>query len=345
MVQIRPPLPPPNTTRHISKIIQFRHPAYPDDIPELLGLNAVEGEDRDGVDYDTALLSCCIITGNKWREGFIARKDDQGAFRRVNRPYDGILRAPVYYFCLEKMELSEKYPVVPSFDHWRFPHGDIPLPWSEISIPTGARRQLLGPRMAAMSRDGSCCKVTGCAKGIEVVHVVPVDAGHWFNSNDMKRYCQRKSIDNENNLITLRRDIRHLFNHGELTFVAKKPDNARCSQVVTHILCEDGPRRELANLYHNRMLHDLRGVAVEMLFARFAWAVFRGLNHRLFDSLFCVQVFDPKTKRSTTERLSAAQIRARMCLFEAYRGSDLGSPRGRGFSPVTHNGFDSDSEY
>lgn len=35
-----------------------------------------------------------------------------------------------------KLLLLDKYPVLPSFDHWRFPHGDIPAPWSSLRIPS-----------------------------------------------------------------------------------------------------------------------------------------------------------------------------------------------------------------
>jgi hypothetical protein len=105
MTRPRPPLLPPvssTATATDFRRIRFRHPAYPESAPELLCLSVVDGDDGDGVDYDTAFLACCIVTGNKWRDGWLARKRSDGVFQRVERSADGILRDQVYYFCLSR---------------------------------------------------------------------------------------------------------------------------------------------------------------------------------------------------------------------------------------------------
>jgi hypothetical protein len=86
--------------------VRFRHPAYPESEPELLRLNAVDGPGddgdgrRDGIDYDTAFIACCIVAGNTWGGGWLVERTAEGSFSRMQRPPDGILRGQVYYFLL-----------------------------------------------------------------------------------------------------------------------------------------------------------------------------------------------------------------------------------------------------
>lgn len=96
--------------------ISFRHPAYPDsDDAEILLLSAVDGDDNSrGIEYDTAFVACCIVTGNKWSEGWLAQKP-RGTFERVKLPEDGILRGRVYYFMLgEGDSMREILSAIPS---------------------------------------------------------------------------------------------------------------------------------------------------------------------------------------------------------------------------------------
>jgi hypothetical protein len=97
------------------RLISFRHPAYPDYAPELLRLTAVDGENRDGIDYQTALIACCIVTGNAWSVGWLATKDAKGGFTKVDRPDDGILRGAKYYFHLGDHGTSCKLSLFLSF--------------------------------------------------------------------------------------------------------------------------------------------------------------------------------------------------------------------------------------
>jgi hypothetical protein len=101
MLHALPPRPPPETaTSRTIPTVSFRHPAYPDFDSGFLLLSAVDGDDDgDGLDYDTAFYACCIVTGNKWNDGWLAEKKGD-AFDRVNRPHDGILRGKIYYFLL-----------------------------------------------------------------------------------------------------------------------------------------------------------------------------------------------------------------------------------------------------
>lgn len=57
--------------------VRFRHPAYPRDTPPLLLLSAADGI---GIEYDLAVISCCIICATEWDKGKLATKtaDDNG---------------------------------------------------------------------------------------------------------------------------------------------------------------------------------------------------------------------------------------------------------------------------
>ncbi len=125
----------------------------------------------------------------------------------VDRPQDGSLRGREY-FCVKERDplcmpcpcilfLSSvapacltvsvsvvvKYPVIPSFHHWRFPHGsfdengaprgNLPLPWKNLRLLefVPPRPTLKGPA-AAMDRDITC-RVSGYMDGVEKAHLVP----------------------------------------------------------------------------------------------------------------------------------------------------------------------------
>ena len=99
-----PPLDPPSRNGpQMSPVIMFRHPAYPRD---LLRLSPVDGPQHDGVDYDCALISCGIVTGNTWATGWLATMGVDSQFVRVERPADGILREQKYYYFIGDHEPS-----------------------------------------------------------------------------------------------------------------------------------------------------------------------------------------------------------------------------------------------
>ncbi|KAF4467142.1 hypothetical protein FALBO_5982 [Fusarium albosuccineum] len=189
MSAIQPPFPPvgslPSTGTKPRHIL-FQHPAYPDSASEMLALTATEGDGQDGVDYQMALISCCIITGNTWRDGWLARKDSKDTFTRVDRPEDGILREPVYYFRLGQHPPDYKYPVLPSFDHWSFPHDNIPMTWSSLEIPPDELTAGLDIPEATLSRDESC-RVTAHTVDVDVAYIIPQTVSQWFKHNKMTR--------------------------------------------------------------------------------------------------------------------------------------------------------------
>lgn len=99
-------------------LIEFRHPAYPDAEKPLLRLEGVDGGDRRGLEYETALLACGIVTGNTWPNGWLATKDQAGAFVAIDRPQDSILREVRYYYFVGQHEPHCENPFVYGQGHY-----------------------------------------------------------------------------------------------------------------------------------------------------------------------------------------------------------------------------------
>jgi hypothetical protein len=113
--------------------------------------------------------------------------------QRVDRPPDGILRDNECYFVVDSDidgdgDTPYKYPVLPSFDHWRFPHGAMPAPWSALVVPPPAFNapSNLKERDVALVRDLSC-RITGYMDATDAAHLVPAANGDWFTLNNMQR--------------------------------------------------------------------------------------------------------------------------------------------------------------
>ncbi|KAM0272853.1 hypothetical protein ACHAQH_008567 [Verticillium albo-atrum] len=295
---ILPPLePPPTTDGSEPSYIDIRHPAYPDSEPPLLRFAAIDGVDKDGVDVDIALVACGIITGNTWHSGYIAEIDVNGEGVRVDR---------------------DKYPVIPSFDHWRFPHGDLPFAWSNINIPQASPSKLKR-KIAAQDRDGTC-RISRYASALEVAHFVPVADEKWFASNKMDKYVKSGSetqpTEDPTNLLTLRRDLHYLFDTRRFTFVPKQAAAGREASLALHVFSpDDNP--DLIPLYHDRSPAPLSGISIEHVFARFAWTVFSDKTLRFFKGVaeYAVLLFDPQAGKRIETKLRSPEVRMALKIF------------------------------
>lgn len=151
-------------------IIKILHPDYSAAENTLLHLRAL---DDGGVDYDTALVACSIVTGNTKTGFFATREAGSRGLERVVRPDDGILRENEYYFQLPDDHVLERpYPVVPRFEDWTFPHGAMPSPWEELG------RQAQG---------GTSCRITDCMWGVERAHLIPLTVKGWWDREELQQ--------------------------------------------------------------------------------------------------------------------------------------------------------------
>lgn len=74
-------------------------------------------------------------------------------------------------------------------------------------------------------------------------------------------------VDDTQNAILLRSDVHTIFDQKQFAVVPK------ASALVIHIVAP-GSSSQLTNIYHNVQLQKLYDVAVQFLFARFAWTIF-----------------------------------------------------------------------
>ncbi|KAF2187453.1 hypothetical protein K469DRAFT_114092 [Zopfia rhizophila CBS 207.26] len=170
--------------------VYLRHPGYSDTGGILMVLPALD-HPQGGIHHETARIAYAIVANNRW-EGFLTEIRTGG---RTAVGSDGILRGKNYYFRVSKDATDKKYPMVPSFAHWRFPHDNLPKSWTSCEpykLPLD--RQL--PRQsslaeATLARDVSC-RVTNHIKGTEHAHLVPRSEERWFSENSMFQYTNQQ---------------------------------------------------------------------------------------------------------------------------------------------------------
>lgn len=311
--------------------IQFCHPGYPDtsDANIMLLLPAldtayIDGQDmvRFGVHHETARIACAIIANCAW-DGFLSVDKHRGASPIVVDS-DGLLTATRYYFHVPAVARSSdeqedsndllpwRYPVVPSFAHFRFPHRNLPPYWTreEVALPEARNRLARWTDVADLvaARDVSC-RITEHTLGTEAAHLVQRSDEAWFRDNVMMEYNMRPAAatDDQRNLLLLRSDLHRLFDMRKFVMVPKG------SAWVAHVL-EGRPSEELAALYHNVELQPLVDLSIECLFARFAWAILaQGLMVRTGAAERRLVVLESKDKTAVVKDVSAKQCRL---LFE-----------------------------
>lgn len=353
MPRFQQPLSPPipdGFNRHKDTFVAFFHPAYPDLAPPLLTLAAVDVA-RDGligIDFDTAKVACGIVACNRWDDGayFAVKRrrvgEDQNhqnstLWTKIERPADGVLRNDTtYYFIVDKPD--HRYPVVPSFDHWRFPHDALPPLWAKLSIPEVDGNVISAGdadgRSAARNRDVSC-RITGCFENTEVAHVIPFSHKLWFESNQMERYCwlhnMVNTIDDETNLLLLRADIHGLFDRNRFVFIPKDDLSSELNLRPTLLLHAVLPKgsREISQHYHNRPLQPrIAGIRREHLFARFALSILCDENYKFLGGAqkYTVRLFNVEKAEQYTDELHSDAIMERSQIFPPARRARSVSP-------------------
>ncbi|KLU90702.1 hypothetical protein MAPG_10554 [Magnaporthiopsis poae ATCC 64411] len=352
------PLTPPRVTDSdrfdSSCFIKIFHPAYRQTV-ELLRLGAFEP--GGGIDFDFALTACGIVTGNTFADGWLAKKSSSGAFERIARPDDGVLRDRAVFYCVGDTP-TNKYPVVPTFDHWEFPHDKLPTPWNNLCIepyspPATSSLTLTDGKVAARARDVRC-QISGHFDAVESAHLVPVGDGNWFIQNDMIRYCQNQvatvSVNDVQNFVVLRRDLHHLLDTRRLFFNAKATSPSDTTSAAACLVVQvtgTYSSADLVAMYHNRALQpSVRGVPVELLFARLAWTLFTDTHMPFFigRERYTTLLFDSEAKTYMVhENMSGEDVRARASVFPAFKTRSM-SPKKRSRGPEEVDDGDTEVE-
>ncbi|UKZ72268.1 uncharacterized protein TrAtP1_013210 [Trichoderma atroviride] len=236
--------------------IRFLHPGYPSPLNVFLTLPRVDSESSDGavvfgIHHQTALTACQITAGNVFQAGYFAADSAGGQKERVS--LDGLLTKNSYYFIVDG---NVKYPIVPSFKDWEFPHGQVPDLWPTISHH--------GPIAVDIS---VTCRMSGVSYAINRAHLVPQEESVWYLQNGMAVYGG--DINCKENILPLRKDLHKCFDDRWFAIVPKLTTGG--TQYVSHILARQAS--ELWPTYQNLIIRGLTSASKPYLFARFAWAV------------------------------------------------------------------------
>ncbi|KAF2137709.1 uncharacterized protein K452DRAFT_235297, partial [Aplosporella prunicola CBS 121167] len=253
--------------------IIIKHPAYPVTSDTLLTLKASD-DSRGGIHHDTLLIICGILANNRF-DGYLA---ETAVGPAITEPRSAILRRRIYYFCVTPPDGQTepyKYPVVPSFSHWRFPHKALPDSWAQAMKTHEPARQSSTDH-SEMSRAriarGSSCLISLHEDESESASLCPPSEMDWFENNIMSIYAKNDPMAGLNdicNAIFLRADINQQFEKRGFVIVPKLTQDGKTPWVV-HYLSEPQQSRKL---YHNVELQDISNLSAEYLFARLAWSV------------------------------------------------------------------------
>ncbi|KAL6852225.1 hypothetical protein J3F83DRAFT_563379 [Trichoderma novae-zelandiae] len=250
---------PPPRDSTAKGYISFHHPHYR--FPTGLLLSLVRFDEEilqdvlvSGVHHETALIACQIIAGNIFHTGYLAL--DQAGQQRIDTPLDGLLTENVYFFIIQG---NDKYPIVPSFRDWSFPHHGLPDIWT-----TNPVSQLPGSRP-------NTCAITGDSYAIDRAHIIPREEDSWYNNVGMPYYGG--DINNPTNFLPLRKDLRKCFDDRWFVIIPKRPGNTSQHKYMTHIL--PASAADIWPTYQNIIVQGLCQNSNAYLFARFAWAIFQ----------------------------------------------------------------------
>lgn len=249
--------------------ITFRHPGYGDGVNILLTLSAF---DNGGIHYETALVACAIVAGNRW-DGYFKTTRDQ-----LDAVTDTVLTAKTYYFYVPPQPAEGadwQYPTSPSFEHWKFPET---LPPSWITRTQQPGNFPYSTSIVSNSIRMQPCTVTGHGDAVQAAFIVPQSEFEWFLKNNMSDYNLyhdlegTESLNDISNRLPLRADVRIIFDDKKLIFTPKQ------SRWVAHFLQNT---LDLGALFHNTPVEIGQIASPEFLLARFAWAIFPSANVNL----------------------------------------------------------------
>ncbi|KAI0113330.1 hypothetical protein F4814DRAFT_421468 [Daldinia grandis] len=245
----------------------------------------------EGIDYDLVIYTCCIVAGNTWPLEMIGQprnitRADGGKLsyvylslsRKPNVqnavicPNNSILTKRSYF--LHNIEGDIHYPFMANFNHWIFPHDDIPPPWQAIPVFRHLSNELLDNWAITISRNETC-RITNSYTPLERAHIIPSSEHEWYRVNAMHFYSGA-NIDALENSLTLRKDVHHLWDK-KMGIILFPRQHEGTYHLVSHAFktCP-ASNMEVEQQYHNLECQELYNVRREYLFARFAWSIFHG---------------------------------------------------------------------
>lgn len=277
--ELRPPsTPPPRFSSDYPPRICIHHPAY--ESSSLVEIPAFDGgEDCPGLHYGTVILICGILTDNRF-DGMLSDKPDGDPLRLGN---DDLLPEGKYYFLIPWPDVGTllenhgpyKYPVVPTFRDWVFPHNNLPPEWRllsdtppNLSSRSGTARSNV--TQMVRDRDRGCC-VSLWQDSMEIAHLIPEGEEDWFRKNHMSQYGpllwrqDPKPVNNPRNLLSLQATIHRFFDTKGFVLTRKQ------GFWVSHFF---NPSENLGPMYHNQKVRMPAEVHPNFILSRLAWSIF-----------------------------------------------------------------------
>ncbi|TLS21317.1 uncharacterized protein PpBr36_10406, partial [Pyricularia pennisetigena] len=324
-----PALTPPSAseTALASYEVRFRHPAYPRDTPPLLLLSAADGI---GIEYDLAVISCCIICATEWDKGKLATKtaDDNGnsvaavgrdpARARTSTPSfllstTGVFHTIIYLHFGHNCNFPITFHHLHSGDGWLLKRGIGAVAYLVLKTPRNKHILFRHRKKIGLFQTG------------------------WRAVSTM---------DDDRKMLLLRRDVHYLFDGRRIAFVPKQ-FMSQPIQLIGHVL-EPLNSMQLVHMYHNRNPQAIRGVSREFAFARFAWALFTDERIKFFGShrLYKVLVWDSEQGRTETRDIEGAVVRSVAVVFDSSKRSQSRSvsPKKRSFAQAFGWGIEDSDE-
>ena len=181
--------------------VHFRHPAY--DISNNIMFNLYSFDHPNGgIHHQTALVACQIVADNAF-DGYLST-GNKPTSPKISVEDEGVLMGIDYYFHVShptKPDELYKYPTIPDFHRWKFPHQCLPPLW-----------KCLDRNLPSMQQQPKYCWVSEHGDGIEKAHLIPsaraetlaLNQVGWFMNNDMFQYCKKEQDqDDKYNIVLL----------------------------------------------------------------------------------------------------------------------------------------------
>lgn len=268
-------------------MVHFRHPGYPDayDQNVLLSFPAFDGPNgtTGHLHYGTAMLALGIISGNRW-DGFLTVERDG---RRIKLEKDDLLPHGRYFYYLPEFDNrtclrqpnqdveAMPYPICPSLDHWNNP---VVEDWPDSVQKMLCKTPLIENKTLWQIDTNAACLLSGYRDYVEPTQIIPVEEYRWVQreygrTQNFGFTTPKQEMRQTHNIIHLRKDICQAFNENKFVFV---PKHGKC---VAHFLEETFA---LGRAFHNVPVVLDTGLQYDgFIVARFAWAIFKGLQRFL----------------------------------------------------------------
>lgn len=173
------------------------------------------------------------------------------------------------------------YAIIPTFLDWPYPQEKLPPLWEQYEDQSASSALpsygVTDPSGAVKSRDRTC-RLTDSSEALQVAHIIPVQEVDWYNWNSMQLLGPNgnDAIDSPANNFLLRSDIHRLYDDHRWFITPKLQTGKQSASLTCHLGLN--PTAEITRLYHNAIMHNMEGLSVHYLTARFALAIFRMLN-------------------------------------------------------------------